>query len=854
MAGSVREMLLRRPTKLLWSESEDLWRFREAAAVLASFDADAINAMGSVSSSTARTELLADCEVTYDADANVAWSLRTPIRQSALRRLFATNSVHLALAANPSRPQTRLQQLLEQSLLGADLRRWDAASAEDGRALLTVAEWLGGMPEHEIKLPAVEEVQQRLAWEQMLQPFRQLAGTTFAGRTGELNELTDYVGFFDARSLHERAARVVEHVLSIRKRPPLFINGPGGCGKSTLIARFILDHASIRESERFPFAYLDFDRPGLLAEEPITLLTEIMRQLSIEFPDSAAPYAEICDLWSKRIAEQIATTSPTASRFRLDERGAYLDEFADFSGRLKTQSQPLLLVLDTFEEVQFRSAAFADEIFDFLEELQKRIPRLRTVLSGRADIESKKYKVRKVTIGNFDKEAAVAILIGQGIRDGEVAAKIFEQVGGSPLVLRLAADVARIENVDQSGIDGLPSGWLSVFRSKSIEVVLYKRILSHIFDPRVQQLAYPGLVLRVITSEVLTQILAKPCGVAIASRNDADQLLKTMRAQLTTILIPSASDDRALVHRPDMRAILLQDLSAKSDGDKDVASKLNDIHEAAIEFYAKRDGVTNRAEELYHRLALGVDRDVLASRWLAGLNPYLGSSIRELPEASQIYVAARLEIELPEDLWNEASDDDWVFYAIRVAKQKSELGKPLEALDLLAKRPALYDHELMRPVVDRVALEIYHDYARQYERIRETQKPGDPRTRNMDALVHTLSSIQQRLPIDRGYADRLFAEDKAGARLVGLAIAIAAPRPAYMDMAIECIRNARSPFEQFHALRLARRTLVFASDEQRRDLASALQHQRGVQIPRTDASRYDLRDELFRMLEKSSKK
>jgi hypothetical protein len=538
--------------------------------------------------------------------------------------------------------------------------------------------------------------------------------------------------------------------------------------------------------------------------------------------------------------------------FRLQERDAFLADFADFVNSLKTASQPLLLVLDTFEEVQFRSAAFAGEVLDFLDALQARLPRLRTVLSGRTDIASKKYKVRTVPIGNFDKEAAVSVLMKHGIRDSLVAEKIFEQVGGSPLVLRLAADVAKIEKVDQSGIDGLPSGWLSLFSSQSIEVVLYKRILSHIYDSRVQQLAYPGLVLRVITSDVVEGILAGACGVMVAGKHDAKELVETMRAQLTTILVASTGDEQTLVHRPDIRAILLQDLKTRSEKDKNIAAKLREIHKAAVEFYQQRHGLANRAEELYHRLALGVDRDALASRWQAGLTPYLGSSIRELPEPSQMYVAARLPIELPEQLWTKADDDDWVLYAIRVANQKSELGKPLEALDLLAKRPKLYTHELVWPVIERVAFEIFHDYARQYETIRSTQPASDSRTRNMGALVATVSGLQRRLPFDRTYATRLFAEKSSGARVVALAVAVATPYPEHLELAIAAIRDALSPFEQFHALRLAQNLLQYATGAQREALAAALRQQNGVRISRSDRSRYDLSVQLLELLQKSS--
>ena len=47
-----------------------------------------------------------------------------------------------------------------------------------------------------------------------------------------------------------------------------------------MIAKFILDHQNI--SQRFPFVYIDFDRPSIVAEEPLTILIEAARQLSTQ--------------------------------------------------------------------------------------------------------------------------------------------------------------------------------------------------------------------------------------------------------------------------------------------------------------------------------------------------------------------------------------------------------------------------------------------------------------------------------------------------------------------------------------------------------------------------------------------
>src|SRR3712207_8378119 len=44
-----------------------------------------------------------------------------------------------------------------------------------------------------------------------------------------------------------------EAVLDLRKKPPLMIWGLGGLGKSALLARFIWEHTTLPNAERFPW-------------------------------------------------------------------------------------------------------------------------------------------------------------------------------------------------------------------------------------------------------------------------------------------------------------------------------------------------------------------------------------------------------------------------------------------------------------------------------------------------------------------------------------------------------------------------------------------------------------------------
>ena len=56
-------------------------------------------------------------------------------------------------------------------------------------------------------------------------------------------------------------------------------------------------------------------------------------------------------------------------------------------------------------------------------------------------------------------------------------------------------------------------------------------------------------------------------------------------------------------------------------------NRARQVSEAAVHYYEKFSDPKNRAEELYHRLLLGEDKEVIESRWLTGVEEYLGDEI-----------------------------------------------------------------------------------------------------------------------------------------------------------------------------------------------------------------------------------
>src|SRR5262249_22763236 len=124
-------------------------------------------------------------------------------------------------------------------------------------------------------------------------------------------------------------------------------------------------------------------------------------------------------------------------------------EFASLVATIGASDRPMLFVLDTFEEVQWLSVAYVDTIWTVMQDLQSLLSRLRVVIAGRADIEGR--STQSLLLSGLDEEAAVGFLQAQGIFDEAIARRVARQIGGSPLSLKLAAELARMEGLDEKG-------------------------------------------------------------------------------------------------------------------------------------------------------------------------------------------------------------------------------------------------------------------------------------------------------------------------------------------------------------------------------------------------------------------
>jgi GTPase SAR1 family protein len=555
------------------------------------------------------------------------------------------------------------------------------------------AEWLGdaaqaaeALRSEGIEVPEPESVRSRIALAGLLQPLRALADKHFVGRKSELRRLADHVGVLPSGSFTESVSRGVRSVLGLTERPPLVIHGPGGVGKSTLVARFVLDHVDTHDGRHLPFAYLSFDRVDLLPQQPLTLLSEAARQLGLLFPDVADQAQALQHAIRITLVSHTATLAehrPSSGRLSQrskDEHGLTV-RFAALSRSASAHVDlPLLLVLDAMEQAQRQGEQTVSRLWEFIAELASVLPRLRVVIAGRAPLPDR--RTRELHLEGLGEELAAEFLQDQlpaGFGDDEsFLHSVIRKVGANPLSLKLAAELIRREG--QQGLDAVETRRQILFRLTAEEVqgVLYRRILDHLDDPDLRRIASPGLTLRRITPEVIRSVLAAPCGLGPVRDERAHALFDALAAEAS--LVESVSGQTAVVHRSDVRRTMLPLL------DHDDPVTVRRIHKRAVRYYAAQSSIEAKAEELYHRLALGQSTSVLDQHWNAEAGMRLESASAELPPSSRVYLSDRLGLTVDTSTRASADDEVWARQATRSARALLDSGRPAEALSVLHER------------------------------------------------------------------------------------------------------------------------------------------------------------------------
>ncbi len=663
------------------------WLYRERAAVRVECDLDELQPSGTIDADAqaALQKVMLESSVVYTADGRPVWRLHHDVRRATLKRLAGQGRLVETLDANPANHSSILQTMLDGYIRGTapDV---DGQTLPELEATLQVVEWLAGcLPD----LPSPDQLRQIIARERLLKPFRFLVGSHFRGRSDELRLLRDYVGIrAEARTQATPAPD-----------QPLLIYGPGGIGKSTLISKFILEYADPEDSQRLPYVYIDFNRRDVDIQEPISLLLEAVRQLAIQYPMDEERWNRLYEQWRRSVDDLTQDNPAQKAAYGLESvasarrRGwdRYVFEFVDAIADLPQTGQPFLIVLDTLEELLYHNREYLGDLWGFLSLLHSEIPDLRVVLSGRSPLPLE-FPVQALLLDGLDLQSAVDLLLERGIPNEIFAHQIIEIVGRSPLSLWLSADLyGRLEG-DMQAFENLEARQEYFYQVKEylIQGVLYRRILGHIHDPRLQALAHPGLVLRRVTPDLILNVLAEACKIEVKDIEDAQTLFTQLQEEVAVVEINHA-DPNEIRQRPELRLAMLELLL------QDDREKVKEIHQLAVAYFEKRvaaqspANVQDGADLVYHRLALKEPPaflDGYTPNDLQEIANELGSAIQDLPVEAQTYLVSRVKVEIQLDpgVWEAADLESWEQMTARSVQRQLNLRAYADALAQLEKR------------------------------------------------------------------------------------------------------------------------------------------------------------------------
>src|SRR5687767_13657408 len=117
-----------------------------------------------------------------------------------------------------------------------------------------------------------------------------------------------------------------------------------------------------------------------------------------------------------------------------------------------------------------------------LDEVQREVPALRTVIAGRAKLDG--YTTEDHELRPLGTKAAATLLAANGVDDPATIRQIIRHLGGNPLTLRLAASVVRQDDGATDAIDEIRRrGTLKKIyevREQAVQALLYGRILRHV--------------------------------------------------------------------------------------------------------------------------------------------------------------------------------------------------------------------------------------------------------------------------------------------------------------------------------------------------------------------------------------
>jgi len=356
-----------------------------------------------------------------------------------------------------------------------------------------------------------------------------------------------------------RAEEPLRALLTDDRARVLQLHAPGGAGKTSLLRWFAARHCQERDTP-VPCAWIDFDTadPLTAAAHPWLLLLEAATQFDRQLPGE--PFATLL-LEYGPLAPALARNAGPSSLDRLDGladpaslgRRITARFTATLAEALTGLGAPAVLLLDTFEELTLRAAPDTAALPRLLEQVQREVPELRLVFSGRYDLTEPSAEplpenpgrpeaeasgagtgtgtgtgtaagverlpgfgrlfpeAARAKVSPFSAAEADGYLFARGIGDHRLRAAVITVSGGLPFTLALFADIAPTLTPQQ-------------IREAPGPKLLYAidRVLERIDDDRVRWVLRYGVLPRRLSLRFVREVMHPHLVRGIRGESDAD--------------------------------------------------------------------------------------------------------------------------------------------------------------------------------------------------------------------------------------------------------------------------------------------------------------------------------------------
>lgn len=286
-------------------------------------------------------------------------------------------------------------------------------------------------------------------------------------RSSWATEFYQTVSYYDRKELSSGSESFLANAGNPdpKKKWILHLHAPGGMGK-TMFVRWLISRRCVPEPYRIPCGRLDFDFVGSnkVSKHRWRLFLDLAREIDAQIPGNIFSSLIKKFTHDERTLEHQQTqpaSSPTPAQLEAErnrEVGRENDILFLFGEAIKNAKldKPVLIILDTLEEVILYSPNDFVEIVKLINRLRPAIPNLLLVLSGRYDLaepkpdtairvpkfnEEFKDFVQTLPVKPFEKEEALGFLQLRGLTKDRPLDIVVERAEGNPFKLALFADI-----------------------------------------------------------------------------------------------------------------------------------------------------------------------------------------------------------------------------------------------------------------------------------------------------------------------------------------------------------------------------------------------------------------------------